>query len=206
MAIDLTKELFNAEATANVNDVETAASSNGELPPGKYHVRLDGVQNKEAGELNVTEFTFVIASGAFKGRKVRYQLWLGTKETDKDGNPKPADKLAEDTKRIKNEFWHAAGVLGLATKTADGKSYAIAKGKSDFKDCLNAEAVVETTLRAYKDAQGNDKKSSEVKMFGLYATNDPKVAAIVKGGGSVTVPSTSSGSVTAPKRDLKDLV
>jgi len=172
MSIDLTAELFAENATAVVDDVETAASSSGELPPGKYHVRLEGAQQKDVGDMPVWELSFLIIGGAFKGRKTRYSLWLGTKETDKEGNAKSKEKLEEDKKRIRNEFWHAAGVLGLATKTkgTDGKDiYKMAQGKRDFRDVVGAECVVETGLRATKDKDGNDKKYSEVKMFGIYA-------------------------------------
>lgn len=222
MSIDLTNELMNEDATASVDDVETAAASSGELPPGKYHVRLEGAQNKSIGNMPVWEMSFVVLAGQFAGRKVRYSLWLGTKEDDKDGNPKSADKLETDKKRISNSFWHAAGVLGLAVQVAgaDGKKvYKKAPGRHDFRDCLGADCIVETILNGFKDASGNDKRIAEVKMFGIHATSDPKATKGVtmattngsgNGAGNATTapggtPANAAPAVSARDR-LKDLV
>ena len=219
MRIDLTNELMNEDATASVDDVETAAASSGELPAGKYHVRLEGAQNKSVNDKPLWELTFVLLAGQFAGRKVRYSIWLGVSECDKDGNPKPADKIAADVKRVKDEFWHAAGVLGLAVKTngADGKAiYKLAPGRRDFRDVLGADCIVDTTVRAYKDKDGNDKRGSEVKMFGIYALSDPKAKDVVKaatggsGVGNATTTHVGAQTNAAPAQSardrLKDLV
>ena len=216
MSIDLTNELMNEEAYAPVEDVESAAANAGELPPGKYHVRLEGAQNKSVNDKPLWDMSFVVIAGGCVGRKVRYSLWLGVSETDKEGNSKPAEKLEADKKRVRDEFWHAAGVLGLAVKTsgANGKSvYKRAPGKRDFRDVLGADCVVETTVRSYKDASGNDKRNAEVKMFGIFTTNDAKAKDVSKA--SVAGPSVgaNNGGVqtgAAPAADarqrLKDLV
>lgn len=204
MSIDLTQELFNEAATAVVDEVEGAAATAGELPPGKYHAQLNGVARKEIAGMPVDELSFVVIGGPMRGRKVRYSLWLGVKETDSDGNPKSAEQIEEHKKRSKNEFWHAAGVLGLAQKV--GGVYKFAPGKRDFRDCLGAECIVETSLRSYKTQQGDDKKAAEVKMFGVYAVNDPKCASVAKAPAGSAPPVGAATGVGVASQDLSDLV
>lgn len=205
MSIDLTSELFNENATAVVGDVETAAESSGELPPGKYAARLDGATQKEVAGLPLWELLFQVTAGAFRGRKVRYSLWLGTREEDREGGAKTPEQLEEQKKRIRNEFWHAAGVLGLAVKSAgaDGKSiYKLAPGKRDFRDVLNAECVVKTKIRAYKTAAGEDRKGAEVEQFGVLSFSDPKAKGVARPAAGSLPPAPAAPA----HEDLSDLV
>lgn len=201
MSIDLMDELFGENATYDANAADQAAKFAGKIPPGKYTAFLEGVQVKEVGEGTVHELEFKIQGGACNGLKVRYSLFLSVKETDKDGNPKTAEQIAEQKARIKNEFWHTAGVLGLAVKvTKDGKSeYKLAPGKRDFKDVRGAVAQIETRIRKYRDAKtGEDKETSEIKMFGIQS---------LPAGSSVpTVGSSSNAAPATRAADLSDLI
>jgi len=210
MAIDLTSELLNENATAAADEVEGAAATSGVLPAGKYHARLEGAQQKELGNTPVFELTFEVIGGPYAGRKPRYSLWLGMKETDKDGNSKTPEQLQKGREAISNEFWHAAGCLGLATKKeVNGKSkYAYAKRKDgtplrDFRDVLGAECIIETKLREY-GPEGDKKQASEVKMFGIHLLSDPKMKDVVRAKPgerpAVNVPVPQQAS-----RDLSDL-
>jgi hypothetical protein len=207
MSIDLTAELLNESATAVVDEIESAAATAGELPPGKYPARLEGAQQKELGGLSTWELLSLVTAGPYKGRKVRYSLWMGTKETDKDGNQKTPEQIEEAKKRIRNEFWHAAGVMGLAVKVPgpNGKPvYKFAPNKRDFRDVLGAEFVVKTKLRAYTTQSGEERKGSEVEQFGVFAFGDPKVKEVTKPApGSVPPPAASP--VAGSSEDLSDL-
>lgn len=199
MSIDLTAELMGAGATAAVDEVEKAAETSGELPAGKYPARLEGAQSKDVAELPIWELLFTITAGQYRGRKVRYSLWLGTKETDKEGDTKTPEQIAEQKVRIRNEFFHTAGVLGLAVKTEkDGKKvYTIAQGKHDFRDVLGAECVIDTKLRAYKTAAGEERMGAEVKQFGVLAFGDPKAKGIAR-------PAAGTAPPPAAKADVKN--
>lgn len=196
MAIDLMEELTGEGATADAGAVENAAKFSGMIPPGKYPAIFDGFQTKEIGEGTVCEFEFKLTGGPAKGMKVRYSLFTSVKETDKDGRARSPEDIEQLKAKIKNEYWHTAGALGLAIKvTKDGKqTYQYADPKSrDFRDRRGVACIVETRLRKYKDkVTGEDKETAEVKMFGVSPATP----------GTATV-----GGTTAPaaQRDLKDL-
>jgi hypothetical protein len=212
MAIDFMDQLLNPNAQASATEVDEAAESQGALPPGKYHARLDTVTNKEVGGIKVANLEFRVLAGKFKGRKVSYQLWYGTSETDKEGNPKSQEELEEAKRRIQNEFWHAASVLGLAAKvtTVDGKTvYKLVAGKKDFRDCIPNECIVETKIRKYTTAKGVDGEISEVKMFGLMGLDDPKakdVAKLESGATRPSMPLPGEGGSGAKQKSLADIV
>lgn len=205
MAVDLMNELMSAGATAVADDVEKAAESSGELPPGKYAARLEAAQSKDVAELPMWELLFVITAGAYRGRKVRYSLWMGTKETDKEGDTKTPEQIEEQKKLIRNEFFHTAGVLGLAVKAEkDGKKvYAIAAGKHDFRDVRGAECVIKTKLRAYKTQAGEDRMGAEVDKFGVLSFSDPKAKGVARPAAGTVPPLAPAASPAG--QDYSDL-
>lgn len=200
MSIDLTAELMNENATAAADEVEGAAASSGELPAGKYAAMLDGASLK-TGDHPLWELWFKVTAGQFAGRKVKYPVWTSTSENDKDGNRKTEEQMKQSVAKIKNEFFHTAGVLGLAVKT--NGVYKFVPGKRDFRDVLGAQCVVKTRLRP-ATTPGDDRKFPEVEQFGVLSFADPKAKGVERpAAGSVPTHSAPPAEVKAD--DLADL-
>jgi hypothetical protein len=209
MSFDLTDELLNTERTSAADQVDAAAASAGEIPPGKYPARLEGATRKEVAGLSMWEMYFLITGGQYRGRKVKYALWTSSKGTDKDGCPLSADDLDRMKQQIINEFDHAGRVLGLKTKVAQtggGKAvYKTTAGKHDFRDCIGAECVVETKLRAASDP-GDTRKFPEVVKFGLHAYGDPKAKGIDRPAAGSLPAATAPAPNAAATESMDDLV
>lgn len=177
MSIDLMDELMGADATCDASAAEKAAKFAGMVPPGEYQAVLHTATEKDLRDSKIIELEFKLVSGPAKGMKVRYTLFMGVKETDKNGVPRSPEEIEQAKNSIKNNFWTTAAAVGLAKKvTKDGKaSFVKAEGKYNFRDCCDTECVVKTKIREYVDARSGEKKqTSEVAMFGVLPLGDRK--------------------------------
>jgi hypothetical protein len=215
MAIDLTQELLSQDFAIDAGEVESAAASSGALPDGKYHARLDGAQQKDAGGTPCWDLFFLVLTGPFAGRKPKYTLWMGTSETDRDGNQKSQEDLAEAVKKIKREFSYVATRLGLQTKKVEGtgpnakKTYVFAKRADgtplrDFRDLIGqSEVVIETKSRT-NDFKGEKRTFTEVAKYGVWRLDEPEAKDVSKAKPGER-PAVSVPSAAAASRDLSDL-
>lgn len=147
-----------------------AVANEGKLPPGKYHVRLESVQEKMAGNIPLTELHFVVIGGVHVGKEAVAKLW---------GTDKPAN--AHRLKLVMS-------AIGMIAKNKDGK-WEFVEGKREFRDIAStdempgAECVVETALEERIDKNNPSKKyvNAEVTFDGFWNVNDKAVQSIVKG-------------------------
>lgn len=150
----------------DAGQAEERANSGGMMPPGFYHARLDGVAEKEAKSGNVgVELAFTVTSGPFTGATVSDTLWRPDKQFTAD------------------RFVRFGSRLGLFQ--CDAKGHAVIKdkrpvpveGKTDFKDCLDKEVIIEVFHEPDKD--NPSKHWLRVKPMGIYHANDPEAKAKV---------------------------
>ena len=138
---------------------------------------LESADLKSVGESKLFEMWFRILGAPYRGRKGRYQLWLTVPATTKQGEIERArtpQETAEAKQEIANEYWGAAVVLGMAIKkdTDKGPVYEKLPGKKDFKDCLGAQAIIETKIK--KDKNDPGRVYCEVKQKCVFSIIDPK--------------------------------
>lgn len=151
----------------DAGSAEGRAAAGGMLPPGHYYAKLEGAQPKEAKSGNVgEELTFTITSGPFAGTTVTDTLWRGDKVFT-------ADRIIRFGSRL--------GLFQCDPKT--GKSLTVNKlpvpveGKTDFRDCLDAEVIIEVEHEA--DRENPSKHWVRVKPFGIFHLTDPEAKAKV---------------------------
>lgn len=149
--IDLTSELMGGIGVSFADDVDKAAETSGQVPPGKYHARVDGATEKGSpGNAWRDEVWFLILAGPFAGRKVKYTIWRETSNKDKEGNPKDPQKLATDKARIINEFDHSYGVLGIKRKVFGDEARKFIAGQLNGKPGATPEQIARIADEASK--------------------------------------------------------
>jgi hypothetical protein len=147
--------------------VEATAEAGGLVPPGKYHVRLNGstdVQSKKTGNVGA-ELEYVILVGPFAGKTVKDSVW----------KPEPGDNGPSA-----NRFVLIAHRLGLLAADPKTKRYIPVQGKTSFGDCLGAEVVIEVNHRTYKRDDGTEGKAVNVTFGGIWRVDDVKVKDVPK--------------------------
>lgn len=150
----------------NPDTVNAVAEAGGMVPPGKYHVRLDGASAGRVGKQggSSTDLEYTILTGPFAGKTVKDSVW----HPMNDGG-------AGD-----NRFVLVAHRLGLLAINPKTKKYEFVPGKAGFESCLGAEVVIEVNHRTYKRQDGSDGKAVNVTFGGVYALTDPKLKDVPK--------------------------
>ena len=164
-------DFFNELETAGVTDETLADFAKGANPPppGKYHVVLDGQREttaKQSGNAG-TELHFKILAAKNAddiGYTIKETLWHAGK-----------DDAA--TKKMQQRAILFGAKLGLLVKNAKG-TYERAKGKSDFADCLGAEAVIEITHEKYKTDKGKEGTACRMAWGGIYTLADKEAKGV----------------------------
>lgn len=156
----------------NPNDVEGIAGSDGLIPKGKYHVRLDGASDrmsKQPGGGMGSDLEYKILAGPCAGQTIKDTVWH------------PHENQEEDrAKKTKNRFALFAHRLGLVAFNPQSKKYELANGKNSFGDVLGAEAVIEVTHRTYKRDDGGTGTAINVTFGGIWSVDDKAVKDVPK--------------------------
>lgn len=149
----------------SADGVEERTRSGGILPEGLYHARLNGAKEIESKAKGTPgyELTFVVTAGPFSGAEVTDTLWRTDHQRSKD--------------RIKL-FAHR---LGLLKKSADGKTYVPAEGKSAFLDVLDTPTVIEVAHE--QDQHDPNKKWVRLAYCGVHDPADAEVKKLLAAGG-----------------------
>ena len=174
------------------DSVEAVAAAGGMVPPGKYHVRLDGASDGRIGKSGnpSTDLEYTILTGPFAGKTVKDSVWHPAKG---DNGPSA------------NRFVLVAHRLGLFGVNPKTKRYELVKGKDGFGSCLGAEVVIEVNHRTYTREDKSEGKAVNVTFGGIYAVNDPKVKDVPKAAAGAKVVAQAKAAATDKKFDPNEL-
>jgi hypothetical protein len=164
MALDIDLDEYTGE------DVKEIAKGHVLPPPGKYHVRLDGVSTHEAKSGNTgPELVFAILTEPHAGYEIKETLW-----------DRSSDGSADKTKKCKDRQVLFGARIGLLVRGANDK-LAYAEGKQDFTDCRGAECVIEIEHEPWENKEKNKKGvSCRMKSHGIWRLDDPAVKDVKK--------------------------
>lgn len=179
-------DFFNELESAGVTDDVLADYAKGSNPPapGRYHVILDGAREttaKNSGNAG-TELHFKIIAAKNPddvGYTIKETLW----HTGKDDAA---------TKKMQQRAILFGAKLGLLVKNAKG-TYERAKGKSDFTDCLGAQAVIEVGHEKYKTDKGKEGIACRMSWGGIYTLADKEAKGVIVAKGDGTAKPAAPG-------------
>lgn len=143
----------------SVDSVEQFAETGGLLPPGKYHVRLERVTNRQS-QMGGTgaECEYTVVAGPFAGATVKDTLWA----------PDAANQRPDQVKKTRDRFVLFGLRLGMFRSGPNGKVVTV---KQELGECVGAEVVVEVTHRAGQKGG----TFANVGYAGVWSLTDPKV-------------------------------
>ena len=140
-----------------------ALADGGNVPPGKYHVRLDGAKvTTTGGGLSFDELTFTVVEGRYAGAEFGAKLW----HSDKPANHTRA-------KIVK----HA---LGMMHQNPDGKGYLPTEGRETFAESLGCECVAEAEHEVFTGKSGKPQTKTVATFAGFWSVTDPEVKGVKK--------------------------
>lgn len=170
MADEIDDEFSGYADGYDAGAMEARMKSGGQIPPGRYHAKLDGAKRTESKAKNTPgwELTFTVTDGPFAGTEVTDTIWI----TD---NSRSRDRLAL--------FGHR---LGLLKRTPDGKGLVRVEGKKDLMDCLDTQVVIEVIHEP--DQKDPNKHWVRLAFCGIYDPKDPDAMKGAKAGGNPTAP------------------
>lgn len=132
--------------------------------PGRYHGQLIGAQDDDQGRY--CKLKWEVLCGEHAGKVVSYSVWYHSS----DGDPKKENAIRAANLRL-------AILLGIFTEERLEEMRAAGEAvEIDFEIAVGAQAVIDCESNTYRDRQGNERTTVRVRLGGVYALTDPKVA------------------------------
>ena len=170
--------------------VQAVAEANGMIPPGKYHVVVEGVAPKQVPNGSATEIEFKLLTGPFAGKTVKDTVWNPSDSQDPEKKKTTMNRLCL--------FGHR---LGLLEHDSASNRYKPVAGKTSFAQCVGAQAVIELVHRKYKKQDGTEGMAVNVPFGGIWKLDDAKVKDVPK----ANTPAVAAAETAKPKSRVSDL-